>query len=155
MVSRRLLGRFGAAPAPGPAGRGSVVRWEAVLPYVLMVPITVLVGALVLYPMSRDFLRSFYGGRDLLPNREAFVGLANYRDLTRSADVTNSVAVTAMCTGGIVTLTLLSSMACALLLSEPLRARGLARAALTVPWKTPWWPVPSSGTGCTTPRTGW
>ena len=73
-----------------------MVRWEAVLPYVLMAPITVLVGALVLYPMSRGLLRSFYGGRDLLPSRAAFVGLANYRDLARSADVANSVAVTAM-----------------------------------------------------------
>jgi multiple sugar transport system permease protein len=120
-----------ASRRPASAGR------ERALPYVLMAPVTVLIGTLVLYPMARGLLRSLYGGRDLLPRSADFVGLANYRDLAHSGEVAHSVAVTAMYTGGIVIFTLVISMACALLLNEPFRGRGLARAVLTVPWGTP------------------
>ncbi|HEV8306891.1 MAG TPA: sugar ABC transporter permease [Methylomirabilota bacterium] len=125
-------GRLAAAPRPP-----SAVWREAALPYLLIAPVTLLMGALVLYPMGRGLLRSLYGGRDLLPRAADFVGIANYRDLARSAEVANSVWITVMYTTGIVGLTLVISMACALLLCDEFKGRGLARAALTVPWGTP------------------
>lgn len=96
-----------------------------------------LVGVLVLYPMTRGLLVSLYGGRDLVPKPEDFVGLANYGALLRSPELANALEVTILYTAGTVGLALLIGMACALLFQVNFPGLGLARAILTVPWGTP------------------
>lgn len=96
-----------------------------------------LVGVLILYPMTRGLLVSLYGGRDLVPKPEDFVGLANYGALLRSPELANALEVTILYTAGTVGLALLIGMACALLFQVNFPGRGLARAILTVPWGTP------------------
>jgi multiple sugar transport system permease protein len=96
-----------------------------------------LVGVLVLYPMTRGLLVSLYGGRDLVPKPEDFVGLANYGALLRSPELANALEVTILYTAGTVGLALLIGMVCALLFQVNFPGRGLARAILTVPWGTP------------------
>jgi len=111
--------------------------WAAVLPYALIAPMFILVGTLVLHPMVRGLLVSLYGGRDLVPKPGDYVGLANYVGLFHSPDLLNALRVTIVYTAGTVSLSVIVGMACALLFQAEFPGRGLARAALTVPWGTP------------------
>jgi multiple sugar transport system permease protein len=122
------------APAPGGSGAGARI---SAFPYLLIAPTALLVGVLVLYPMVRGLLVSLYGGREIVPRPEDYVGLANYLGLLRSREMANALRVTLLYTAGTVSLSLAVGMACALLLSAEFPGRGIARAALTVPWGTP------------------
>ena len=122
------------APAPGGSGAGARI---SAFPYLLIAPTALLVGVLVLYPMVRGLLVSLYGGREIVPRPEDYVGLANYLGLLRSREMANALRVTLLYAAGTVSLSLAVGMACALLLSAEFPGRGIARAALTVPWGTP------------------
>lgn len=120
------------------ASRGSRAGGRvSAFPYLLIAPTALLVGTLVLYPMVRGLIVSLYGGRDIVPKPEDYVGLANYMGLLRSRELGNALWVTLLYTSGTVSLSLLVGMACALGLHADFPGRGLARAALTVPWGTP------------------
>lgn len=131
---RQIAAAYVAPPAPSGSRAGGRI---SAFPYLLIAPTALLVSLLVLYPMVRGLVVSLYGGRDIVPKPEDYVGFANYVSLLRSRELGNALRVTLLYATGTVSLSLAVGMACALLLSAEFPGRGIARAALTVPWGTP------------------
>jgi multiple sugar transport system permease protein len=131
MVAERAL-----PMAPGaPRARGLRRRLE---PYLYLLPALVAVGAVVVYPLVYTLGLSLFDVNLLQPARARFVGLGNYAAMLTSGTFWHALGVTAAYTLGTVALCLLLGLGTALLLNREYRLRTLARAAIILPWATPW-----------------
>lgn len=132
VVDRPLAAR--TAPA-APRARSVRRRLE---PYLYLAPALVAVVAVVVYPLFYTFGLSLFDVNLLQLARARFVGIGNYLDLLGSATFWHSLLVTTGYTFGTVILSLLLGLGTALLLNRPYRLRTFARAAIILPWATPW-----------------
>ena len=80
---------------------------------------------------------SFTSTSLLSPQDNEFVGLRNYQDLVDASDFHNTILITIIYTVACVVLSIGLGLAAALLLDRPFRGRGIARAAVTIPWAAP------------------
>jgi multiple sugar transport system permease protein len=114
--------------------------------YVMVLPATVLVLALSVFPMLST-LRSAFFDHDLLKSAAygvPFVGLANFQELFQEdprfwRTLSNTVTFVIIAVSVSVSLGLII----ALVLNQEMRGRGLLRSAVLIPWVTP--PVVASG----------
>ena len=109
---------------------------QALLGYVLVLPLLVVMIGLLAYPVFSAVLLSFQD--KALGSPGVFIGLDNYFELLTSDDrfqkvVINSVLFTVASVSG----KLVLGMGMALLLNEPLKGRNLFRGWLLVPWIAP------------------
>jgi multiple sugar transport system permease protein len=133
--------------SPKRAGWSSLQGREARLAWALILPTAVIVFGLVVFPAIFSVWISFHEvGLDNLNNvfRTPFVGLENFREVFNDfafkfqgwqawgAAVTSIVYSVSS-----TTLTLLIGLAAALLLNQPFRGRGLARAVFLIPYVAP------------------
>jgi multiple sugar transport system permease protein/N,N'-diacetylchitobiose transport system permease protein len=104
---------------------------------VLLLPAAVVVFGVVLYPVVRTGIVSFFEVDSATPVTTPFVGLRNYRDIVNNhefwATLERTLYFTIVSTG----LELSLGMALALLLNAPLRARWVFRAIVILPWALP------------------
>ncbi|MGN9842222.1 carbohydrate ABC transporter permease [Nonomuraea sp. H19] len=88
--------------------------------------------ALTAYPLGYALWLSLTNSDGLSPNSR-FVGLENYRELFSDPDVMSSLARTGVFTAVVVPLTIVAGLILAVLVNQPIRARGLFRTLLYLP----------------------
>lgn len=110
---------------------------EALTPYLLVLPLFAVVAVMVLYPMMRGIVISFYNTRGLVPRPGDFAGLYNYARLLASPETYETIRITLTYVGGTVVLATILALVTALLLKRSYFGRGVIRAALTIPLGTP------------------
>jgi multiple sugar transport system permease protein len=107
-------------------------------PYLYLLPTAVVVAAVVVYPLIYTVGLSLFDVNLLQLARARFVGLGNYADMLGSGAFWHSLGVTAAYTFATVAVSLMLGLGTALLLTREFRFRTLARAAIILPWATPW-----------------
>jgi multiple sugar transport system permease protein len=142
----QLTGRAGrqsrvSSPASGTAGRStrrrlSLRQRRAAAFYVFAGPWVLGFLALTAYPLGYALWLSFTNS-DGLSSHSRFVGLANYREVFTDPDTMASLGRTALFTGITVPLSIAAGLALAVLVNQPIRARGLFRTLLYVPAVVP------------------
>jgi multiple sugar transport system permease protein/N,N'-diacetylchitobiose transport system permease protein len=134
LVTTRGVSPPGSAP---PAARRKWTRrpgWTATL---MLLPAAVVVFGVVVYPMLRTLLISFFEVNSAVATSTPFVGLRNYADILADRAFWSSVVRTLYFTVVSTGLELTFGMAIALLLNAPLRLRWLFRAIVVLPWALP------------------
>ncbi len=116
------------------ASRPHAGRW---LPYLFIAPASIYLLLFQGLPLLQELYLSFTSTSLLTPRTHVFVGLDNYRDLFRTRDFLNSIAITGIYTVACVVLAISIGLAAALLLDSPFAGRGIARALVTLPWAAP------------------
>jgi len=102
-------------------------------PYLLILPMLALEGALVLYPIARGALSSL--------ETPAGFGLDTYRRMLADPDFWAMIGRTVLFTLAVDAIILAVGLGLALLMNWSFRGRGLVRSLLTVPWAIPEVPV--------------
>ena len=117
-------------------GRGRRPWRDALLPYLLILPLVVVIVVLALYPTATTFVQSFFNVDPLNPPAR-FVGLRNYRAIFADPAVANAWLNTALYALFGVVMTTSIGLGMALALRRPFRGRGLVLALLVLPWALP------------------
>ena len=120
-----------------PARPGRQAPGEGLFALLLNLPATVLILALVLYPVAVSLWLSLHRYNLRRPDRLAFAGLGNYTDILGSADFWHSLGVTLYFTGLSMGLVIAVALGIALLFNQAFVGRGFCRALLLVPWAVP------------------
>jgi multiple sugar transport system permease protein len=132
-----------AVPAPRPRAalaadavrRKAAARRRAWLPYLFLLPATLLIGTFVVYPVATVFYYSLQQYDITRPYLNGFVGLDSFRQVLTADDVfRTSLVVSVRWVGSQVVLQLVLGMILALVLNSAFRGRGLARSVLFSPW---------------------
>src|SRR5207249_929035 len=90
-----------------------------------------------LYPIAQGVVTSFTRTELLGAAPPRWVGLANYRRLVHDPAFWQALRVTLVYTGLVVSATVVTSVATALLMDARFYGRGAARAAITLPYAFP------------------
>lgn len=109
---------------------------SAALPYLLILPLVAMIGALALYPTYVTLSQSFYRVDPLEPPVR-FIGLQNYSRVLADPAVANAWGNTVYYALFGVALTVLAGLGMALALRYPFRGRGLVLAFVVLPWALP------------------
>lgn len=110
-------------------------REDRILRVVFLVPVTVLLGVLVVYPLIQLFYFSFQDV-DTLSFERSFVGLRNYRLLIGSRFMQSFKQGTIYAVGS-VSIQMLLGIGLALLLNKAFRGRDVARTLILLPYGIP------------------
>ena len=102
-------------------------------PYLLILPMLALEGALVIYPIIRGALFSL--------ETDTGLGLDNYRTMLADPDFWRMIGHTLVFTLSVDVAILAIGLSLALLMNWSFRGRGLVRSLLTIPWAIPEVPV--------------
>jgi multiple sugar transport system permease protein len=111
---------------------------RAAQPYLYLAPTAVVVFAVVVYPLIYTLGLSLFDVNLLQPARARFVGLGNYVGMLQQEAFWRSLAITLAYTAGTLVLSLALGLSTAMLLNQDFPYRTLARAAIILPWATPW-----------------
>lgn len=134
----RTASAGGGTAAGGPAEAGGPRRLsDRAFGWLLLTPALVLLAVVVAWPLLRNLVLSFHEvglGRELT---HTFVGLDHYRALLADRQFHRALGNTVLFTVASTALEMLLGLAIALLIHAPFRGRGLARAAVLVPWALP------------------
>jgi ABC-type sugar transport system permease subunit len=123
--------------SPSPAARTRKPLSHGRLATVLLLPAALVVFGVILYPILRTVLISFFTVNSAVATSTPFVGLRNYIDIVDNPDFWSTIGRTLYFTVGSTALELVFGMALALLLNAPLRMRWLFRAVVVLPWALP------------------
>jgi multiple sugar transport system permease protein len=107
--------------------------WTA---YLFIAPGLILFGLFTIFALGFAFYLSFHEW-SVIEKDKPFVGLENYRDILDDERFQRSVINTFYFTGASVPLTITIGLLIALMLNQPIRARGLFRTAYFLPVVTP------------------
>jgi len=105
--------------------------------YLLILPATLLLAAVIAYPLISLFRMSLHDIEPLRHPGETYCGIDNYVRLLSDPDLRSSLGQTAFWTFGSVASQFVIGLVAALVLNESFRGRGLARALMLVPWAMP------------------
>lgn len=110
---------------------------QKILPYILLLPMGLLMVALVYYPIAVTFSYSLREMKLTRPNDTAFVGFENYVSVLKSQDFWYSLQNTLFLLAAVVILTTLCGFFVAMILSKEHRLAGLFLAIAILPWAMP------------------
>jgi multiple sugar transport system permease protein len=125
---RRLL------PAPGATRNQAGVALSGRESVMLLIPVLIPVVILSVLPLARGIYLGFTDSRAGLDVETNFIGLDNFSRLIHDDLFVNSFKVGVIWAVGVTALQFVFALGLALLLSQPLRLRWLARALALVPW---------------------
>lgn len=111
-------------------------RQSRLLPYLLISPLVVFIGALSFYPTVVTTVQAFYRVTPLDPPTR-FVGLQNFRDLWADATIRTSLVNTIVYMAIAVVLSVVFGILIALTLAHRFRFRGVVLACVILPWALP------------------
>jgi arabinogalactan oligomer/maltooligosaccharide transport system permease protein len=126
---------------PLAAVRRGFARWW--FAYAMLLPVTVVMGVLVFFPLVKGILFSFTNadayniGNKFVPSSYDYIGVQNYRDILTSGEFRSVAGFTAIWTFVNVFFHFTIGLALALALNRALRFRGVYRMLLMVPWAVP------------------
>jgi multiple sugar transport system permease protein len=103
------------------------------MPYLCLLPATLLVGGVLLVPIAETFINAFCT-LDRYANRTGFAGLRNFRITLQDAEFRFAFWNTLIWTTAVVLLTLAVSLVASLFLNRRFPLRPVARAILILPW---------------------
>jgi multiple sugar transport system permease protein len=129
-TARRRTFPFGAR---GRAG----TRLSAAEAALLLIPALLPIVILSVLPLARGIYLGFTDSRAGLGVPTHFVGLDNFRALLRDDLFVNSFKIGVIWAGSVTIIQFVLALGLALLLSQPLRLRWLARTLALVPWAMP------------------
>lgn len=105
--------------------------------YFLIAPGLILIAIIMVYPLARGVVSSFFTSNKGSLDFQKFVGLKYYRDLMKDrifiASLKNSLLYTVIVVAGMY----LIGLAAALLLNKNFRGRGIYRSLILIPWVVP------------------
>jgi ABC-type sugar transport system permease subunit len=110
---------------------------ETWLGYALILPATILVTAIILYPTLRGIHLAFLEGSLLNPGQTTFVGLQNFAEMADDAVFRTALWQTVLLTALAVSLQYLIGMALALVLKEKVPGMRIFRSISMVTWVLP------------------
>ena len=120
----------------GKASRKRPRRRGRFLPYILLSPLVLFIGALALYPTAVTTVQAFFTVNPVNPPTR-FAGLANFRALLHNPFVRESAANTLLYIIVGVTLSTLFGLGMALVLQRRSHWRGILLAFIILPWALP------------------
>jgi multiple sugar transport system permease protein len=120
----------------GKASRKRPRRRGRFLPYILLSPLVLFIGALALYPTAVTTVQAFFTVNPVDPPTR-FAGLANFRALLHNPFVRESAANTLLYIIVGVTLSTLFGLGMALVLQRRSHWRGILLAFVILPWALP------------------
>jgi len=120
--------------------RGSVFSLlsKHTLPYLMLVPATFLLVAIIVYPLLYSAYISLTDANLLRFAQAEFIGFENYERLLTRERFWVSIQRTLSYTVGTVIVSYSVGLFVALILNRQFRFRGLVRTLLIIPWATPW-----------------
>jgi multiple sugar transport system permease protein/N,N'-diacetylchitobiose transport system permease protein len=124
-------------PVGGGSTRRSRLRTEGAFAAALLVPSALVVFGIVLIPVLRTLLISFFRVDSVFGADFPFVGLGNYTEILGDGRFWSSVWRTLYFTISSTALELVLGIGLALLLAAPLKGRWLFRAIVVLPWALP------------------
>jgi len=107
------------------------------LAYFLILPATLCLAIVLLYPLFRVFYMSFFEIEPLYHKEAIFTGIKNFQKILSDSRFKGTILQTAYWTFGSVALQFIIGLTAALIINEAFWGRGLARALLLVPWAMP------------------
>jgi len=114
----------------------SSARRGRLLPYILLSPLVVFIGALSFVPTADTTVEAFFRVMPLNPPTQ-FTGLGNFRALFANPAITTSWVNTAVYVVVGVVLSVILGTAMALALRQKFRFRGIVLALVILPWALP------------------
>jgi multiple sugar transport system permease protein len=111
--------------------------YNKILPYMLLLPMLILMIALVYYPIAVTFSYSLKKMKLTRPNDVEFIGLKNYIEILKSEDFLYSLQNTLFLLIFVVILTTVFGFALALILNREHKLSGLFLAIAILPWAMP------------------
>ena len=107
------------------------VRKRYVFVYVSLIPMFTIIGLFVFYPIVQAFMFSLTSG---IGTNQKFIGFSKYRSIFASFEFWNSLRVTGIFIGGVVSVTIaLALILAAILNSKKVKGRAFFRACLYFP----------------------
>jgi multiple sugar transport system permease protein len=127
-----------AVPAPGRKGRSRAgVALSGREAFLLLVPALLPVLVLSVAPLARGIYLGFTDSRAGFGVPTHFIGIDNFRKLLHDDLFVNSFKVGLIWAGSVTAIQFCLALGLALLLSQPLHLRWLARSLALVPWAMP------------------
>ncbi len=123
-----------AAPTRTRRRRPLAPAW---VPWLMLAPAVVVVAGMILYPAVNALWLSVTSTNFLNIADQNFIGLANYEEIFTSGVFYTALGQSAIWTFGSVAVQLTLGMVGALILNSRIRARGVIRGLVLVPWATP------------------
>jgi ABC-type sugar transport system permease subunit len=105
--------------------------------FALLIPSIVVVFGIVIYPIIKTLITSFYAVKSPFPGTWPGVGLRNYTTALHQAEFWSSILRTLYFTAVSTTFEVILGLGIALLLNAPLRMRWLFRTIVVMPWALP------------------
>lgn len=105
--------------------------------YILITPGLLLVGVILIYPLIRGIVSSFFTQASGSMEPEAFVGLQHYQELLRDKIFFKALLNSALSTVIIVAALYCIGLGIALLLNKSFKGRGIYRSLILIPWVVP------------------
>jgi multiple sugar transport system permease protein len=115
----------------------SIEKRRRKLGYIMLLPATLIILVVSVYPLLYGIYLSFRNQHFLKPTRNDFIGLANYTKLLSDKNFINAIGYTLYYTFGIVVFSYALGMLIALLLNRKIVMRGAMRALVLIPWVIP------------------
>lgn len=109
---------------------------EKVLPYFLVLPTVLMIGAFLLYPMIYNVVLSFFNYSLASVNRP-FVGFANYAKMLKETRMWQAVGRTAIWTGTNLVISILIGVGAAFLLYSNFKGSSILKSFVLIPWILP------------------
>lgn len=107
------------------------------LGYRMLLPATVVILLVSVYPLLYGIYLSFRNQNFLKPAKNDFVGLENYAKLLADSNFYNAIGYTLYYTFAVVAFAYVLGMIIALLLDRQVWGRGILRALVLIPWVIP------------------
>ncbi|GIQ68800.1 sugar ABC transporter permease [Xylanibacillus composti] len=111
--------------------------WKAALPYILISPGVIFVGAILIYPMISGVISSLFTQHPLNLSQREFVGLAHFKTLFSDKIFYMAFSNTLIWTLGVVFGQFALGLGIALMLNEKFPGRGIYRSLILIPWVVP------------------
>ena len=115
---------------------GSHSLFSGALPYVFILPTLILIGLIIVYPLTQAIILSMLDVQFIKPQGN-FVGLNNLLNTLRSPIFWLIFRNSVIWTGVVVLFQFLLGLTTALLLNQNFKGRAIARALIILPWVTP------------------
>lgn len=109
---------------------------EKVLPYFLVLPTVLMIGAFLLYPMIYNVVLSFFNYSLASVNRP-FVGFDNYAKMLKETRMWQAVGRTAIWTGTNLVISILIGVGAAFLLYSNFKGSSILKSFVLIPWILP------------------